>query len=211
MAAASANAEVDLRPLGRAAAVVACVVATIVLIALLVPSGGAFGGPLQANRLEQGSSLTVVRSTKGKRVTFQIPVPWNAGTATAVLDEVVPLEAEGVEIVGTAVVPLGQPAVATDVGFPPPAAVLEPIVDQPVPPGSGTLDGFQVVVGLSGKGGVAAFALVYRVDGTRRVAILPHGVVLCPKACGDGPRADVAERQDSLLHLLSRFVAAPPR
>ena len=208
-AAASANATMDLRPIGTAVLVVVGVVALAFLAGLLVPGGGSFGGPLQSDRLEGGSTMSVVEKTKGRPVTFGLPVPWNAGARTVELQGLTPIGADGIEVIRAAAVPIGAAPLATHKGFPPDAAVLSPLENFAVPPGADDSDGFQIVVGLKGAGTVDGFALTYRVGGTMHVAILGHGAMLCPKACAAQDEAEA--RQRATLASLSGFVSGPPR
>src|SRR5262245_31280314 len=73
-AAASANATMDLRPAATTTLVVVGVVAFAFVAGVLVPGGGSFGGPLQPDRLEGGSTMSVIDKTKGKSVTLGVPV-----------------------------------------------------------------------------------------------------------------------------------------
>ena len=208
-AAASANASLDLVRVGKISLVVVVVAVLVLALMVLVPRGRSLGGPLQGSRLESAATLTVMPKTKGRPVTFGLPVPWNAGRGTVELEAVVPLGATGVEMVRAGVVPLGAPPVPSGKGFPPKASVLEPLEDFPVPPGTNDVDGFQIVVGLKGAGSVPAFALVYRMGGVHYVAVLGHGAVLCTKACADASAVEASQR--AYLANLSSFVASPPR
>jgi hypothetical protein len=207
--AASANAEMNLRPLGRGALVVLAVVLLTLLAATFVPGGTPFGGPLQGDRVDASASLTVVRKARDRPVTFGLPIPWNAGHETVVLEDVAPIGADGVELLGSAAVPLGAPPVETQRGYPPDAAVLSEIEGFPVRPGRSVVDGFQIVVGLRGDGLVPAFAVVYRVGEARHVAIVGHGVLICAASCED-PDAS-AERQRRAVAALAVMVDAPGR
>jgi hypothetical protein len=207
--AASANAEMNLRPLGQGALVVLAVVLFTLLAATFVPGGRAFGGPLQDDRVATTASLTVVPKAKGKPVTFALPVPWNAGEEVAVIEDVAPIGADGLEVVGAAAVPVGAPPVETQRGYPPNAAVLSILEGFPVRPGSSDVDGFQIVVGLRGAGLAPAFAVVYRVGEVRHVAIVGHGVLVCERACED--REVSGERQRAAVAALAVVIAAPER
>jgi hypothetical protein len=207
--AASANAEMNLRPFGLGALVVLAVVVFTFAASTFVPSGTPFGGPLQDDRLNATASLAVVPKAKDQPVAFALPIPWNAGEQTAVLEAVVPIGAEGVELVEAAAVPVGAPPVETQRGYPPDGAVLSTLEGFPVRSGSSDVDGFQVVVGLRGDGLVPAFAMVYRVGDARRVAIVGHGILLCEKACED--REASAERQRLAVAALAVVVDAPAR
>ncbi len=208
-AAASANASMDLVRVGRTVLTVVVISAVALALVLFVPRGKPLGGPLQADRLEGAATLSVVAKTKGKPVTFGLAVPWNAGSGIAELEELIPIGGQGIDVLRAAVTPLGSEPVPTAKGFPPDTAVLEPLEHFAIPPGTSDVDGFQIVVGLKGAGTIPAFALVYRVDGVRHVALLGQGAVLCPKACGDQETAE-AEQRAMLAHL-SPFVGAPAR
>lgn len=207
--AASANAEMNLRPFGHGALVVVAVALFTLVAATFVPGGRPFGGPLQGDRLDASASLTVVRKVKGKPVTFGLPIPWNAGKETAVLEGIAPVGAEGVEMIDAAVVPMGVAPVETQRGYPPDAAVLATLDGFPVRPGSSDVDGFQIVVGLRGEGMVPAFALRYRVGDVAHVAIVGHGILLCATSCQD--RDDSADRQRADVAALAVVVDAPSR
>jgi len=208
-AAPSKNATMDLRPAAITAAVVVGVIAFAFMAGLLVPGGGTFGGPLQPDRLDSGSTMSAIDKTKGKPVTFGVPVPWNASEGTVELQSLVPIGIEGLEVIRAAAVPLGSPPVPNHKGFPPDAAVLQPIEHFAVPPGTDDSDGFQIVVGLKGEGTVQGFALTYRLGGSMHVAIIGHGAMLCPKACEDLDEAEAQQR--SALGSFSAFVSAPVR
>jgi len=208
-AAASANATMDLRPVGTAALVIVGVLALAFVAGMLVPGGGTFGGPLQSDRLEGGSTMSVVEKTKGRPVTFGLPVPWNASAGTAELQGLTPIGADGVEVIRAAAVPIGAAPVATRKGFPPDAAVLSELENFAVPPGNDDSDGFQIVVGLKGEGTVDGFALTYRVGGAMHVAILGHGAMLCTKTCSGQDEAEASQR--AALASLSGFVSGPAR
>lgn len=207
-AASASMASVDLRPVGRGALVTFTVVVFVLLVGLLAPGGRVFGGPLQPDRLEGTASMTSVRKTKGDDVTFSLFVPWNAGSETAVLDSLTPIDADGVSVLSAAVVTSGGPPVETGRGFPPENAVLEPVDGFPVPPGEDVLDGLQLAVELSGVGTVQAFALSYRVGEDHQVAILGNGVMLCIAACEGKTEA---RGQRSEVVALARYVEAPRR
>ncbi len=208
-AASASMASVDLRPVGLGALVVFVVLVFVLIVGLLTPDGHAFGGPLQSDRLEGTASMTSVRKTKGDDVTFSLFVPWNAGSETAVLERLTPIDADGVSVLSAAVVTSGGPPVETGRGFPPENAVLEPIDGFPVPPGQDVLDGLQLAVELSGAGTVPAFALSYRVGEDLHVAILGNGVMLCTDAC-EG-KTEASERQRAEVVSLVAYVEAPRR
>ena len=208
-AAASANASMDLARVGRAVLVVVVVSVMVLSVLLFVPRAKPLGGPLQASRLEGAATLGVVAKTKERAVTFGLAVPWNTGSGIVELEELVPIGADGVEMLQALVVPFGASPVATSKGFPPDTGVLVPLENFPVPPGTNDVDGFQIVVGLKGAGMVPAFALTYRVGGVHHVAILGHGVMLCSKACDGQEVAEAGQR--AFLAGLSAFVEVPAR
>jgi hypothetical protein len=207
--AASANAEMNLRPFGQGALAILAVVLFTLAAGTFVPGGTPFGGPLQGERVDASATLTVVPNAKDKPVTFGLPIPWNAGRETVVLEDVAPINPEGVEFVGAAVVPLGAPPVENARGYPPDAAVLSPVDGFAVRSGSSVVDGFQIVVGVRGDGMVPAFALVYRVGDVRRVAVVGHGILLCEKSCED--REAATQRQRRAVAALAVVVDAPGR
>ena len=208
-AAASKNATMDLRPAAMTTLVIVGVIAFTFVAGSVVPGGGAFGGPLQPDRLESGSTMSTFEKTKGKPVTFGVPVPWNAGSGTVELQALTPIGADGVEVIRATAVPLGSPPVPNHKGFPPDTAILQPVEHFAVPPGTDDSDGFQIVVGLRGEGTVQGFALTYRLGGAMHVAIIGSGALLCPKTCEGVDEAEADQR--SALGSLSSFVSAPLR
>ena len=206
--ASRAAASTDIGPVVRGAAIVAVVGLLTYAASVLVPSGSAFGGPLQGP-MAGSASFTTIRKTGGGDVTLVVPVPWNAGTANVVLDKLAPIELDGVEVKRAGVVPPGSVALASQRGFPPEGAILLPLDGFTVVPGVGELDGFQIAVGLTGDGTVAGFALHYHVNGTSYVAFLPDGAMLCSAGC-EG-RTDAEDAQRAFVSGLDAFVDAPER
>jgi hypothetical protein len=203
-----AAASVDLGPVARGVAVVAAVALLAYAASLFAPSGGAFGGPLQG-AVAGSASFTTIPRTRGGGVTLVVPVPWNAGTGNVVLDELAPIQADGVDVKRAGVAPPGSVALESQRGFPPDGVTLLPVDGYTVAPGVGDLDGFQIAIGLTGQGTVAGFTLHYRVGGTSYVTILPDGAMLCPAGCEGRSEAEDAQR--AALSELDPFVEAPDR
>lgn len=207
-AASQAAARMDLGPSARVGATLAVVAILVLATMAFVPSGGAFGGPLQGP-VAGSASLTTIRRTAGDAVSLVVPVPWNAGTASAILDGVVPIEADGVQVKRAGVAPPGGVALQSQRGFPPQGVALLPVEGYTVAPGAGDLDGLRLVVGLSGEGTVAGFAVHYRVGGTSFVAILPDGALLCTADCED--RTGAEDQQRATIGRLVAFVSVADR
>ena len=201
-------ASLDIGPFVRGGAVVAVVALLVYAASMFAPSGSAFGGPLQGT-VAGSASFTTIRKTGGGEVTLVVPMPWNAGTVSAVLDELVPLDADGVEIKRAGVASAGSVAISSQRGFPPEGLTLLPLDGSTIPPGEGVLDGFQIAVGLTGEGRVAGFALHYRVGQKSYVAILPDGAMLCSAGCQG--RAEAEDAQRDVVAKLADFVEAPDR
>jgi hypothetical protein len=199
---------IDFAPIARGSVVVLIVLALVFAAAIFVPSGSGFGGPLQDSNVGAGSTLDPVGRAR-KTVTIGAFVPWNTSGGTAVLEGIIPVGADGVEIVKTGLAAPGQISIVPQRGYPPDGMILYPVEGSSVAPGSGPLDGAQIAVGLRGEGSVLGFILVYRVGGQRFRALLPSGAVLCHGACED--TTEVVERQRTLLAQLSMFVDAPSR
>ena len=206
--ASRAAASIDIGPVVRGAAIVAAVGLLAYAASVFVPSGGAFGGPLQGP-MAGSASFTTTPKTGGGDVTLVVPVPWNAGTANVVLDKLAPIEADGVEVKRAGVAPPGIVALASQRGFPPQGVTLLPLDGFTVAPGVGELDGFQIVVGIAGEGTVAGFALHYRVGGTSYVAVLPDGAMICSAGCEGQTEAEDAQR--AVVSKLDAFVEAQDR
>jgi hypothetical protein len=193
--ASRAAASMDLGPFVRLVALLVVVGLAVFAARTLVPSARPFGGPLQGP-VVGSTSFTTIGKTGGQPVSLVVQVPWNAGTASAILDRVVPIGAEGVRVKRIGVVPPGGVALQTQRGFPPEGVTLLPVDGYTAAPGVGDLDGFQVVVGLTGEGTVTGFALLYRVGGTSQVALLPDGAMLCADACPDRDEAEDRHRAE---------------
>jgi hypothetical protein len=201
--------DIDWAPIGRGTLVVVVVLMLLVAAWLFMPGGEKFGGPLQDSNVAAGSTMSTVRRAGKGVVTVGAFVPWNTSAGPVLLEQVLPIEAEGVEIVKTGLVAPGQVAIDPQRGYPPDGLILFPVEGSTIEPGSGTLDGAQIAVGLRGEGSVLGFMLVYRVGSERHRALLPNGAVLCRRACGD--TTAVVERQRDLFAELSMYVDAPSR
>lgn len=207
--AARAAGSVDLAPVKRGVLVGLIVLAFALLVSIVMPGTPRFGGPLQDGNVVAGATMTTVRKAGDDVVTIGLLVPWNAGTETAVLEWIAPIRAEGVEMVRSGLPPPGLSALEPTRGFPPSGLTVVSLERAPIPPGSGPLDGTQIVVGLRGKGTVLGFVLRYRVGGATHDALLMSGVMLCGGSCED--KAGAIERQQALGTALVGFVDAPLR
>ena len=168
-----------------------------------------FIADLQANKCEIGMFGVGATLKRAQAVEFSKPYLLTNLYAVTRKDSKIKkwedIDQKGVK----AAVSLGSPVVPNHKGFPPDAAVLQPVEHFAVPPGTDDSDGFQIVGGLRGEGAVQGFALTYRLGGTIHVAILGHGAILCPKTCEGLDEAEA--RQRSALGSLSAFVSAPVR
>jgi hypothetical protein len=200
--------EIDFAPFARGTVVVLIVLALVFAAWIFAPNGSAIGGPLQDSNVGAGSTLATVGRAR-KMVTIGAFVPWNASGSTVMLEEIVPVGAEGVEVVKTGLAAPGQISIVPQRGYPPDGLILYPVEGSTIAPGEGPLDGAQIAVALRGEGSVLGFILVYRAGGETFRALLPNGAVLCPRACED--TTAVVERQRALLAQLSRYVDAPSR
>jgi hypothetical protein len=208
--AASAGAQrLDLAPLARVSLVIVGVLVLAVGASIAVPDPRSIGGPLQDVNVATAASLQTIRKVGGGAVSVGIFVPWNASDGTVVLDTLVPMGADGVEVVKTGVVPAGATAIDPTRGFPPPGINTSRVEGWSVPPGSGPLDGLQLVVGLRGRGHVLAFVLRYHRGGTVHHALITQGAMLCAASCED--RIGVAERQRALAASWAPYLDAPGR
>lgn len=210
-AANSAAAPFDLAPAARVALVVLPVIVFALVVSIVMPNGQAIGGPLQDENVGAGATLTSFRRAGEGTVTIGVIVPWNTSGTTAVLEEIVPLGADGVEVVKTAIVTPGQASIEPTRGFPPDGLVVFPLEDAGIPPGGGPLDGAQIAVGLRGEGSVLAFVLRYRVGDETFQALITSGALLCRGPCEDEDKASVIERQRELAADLATFLDAPSR
>jgi hypothetical protein len=208
-AASTAAAPFDLAPAARVALVVLPVIVFALVVSIVMPNGKAIGGPLQDENIGAGATLTSFRRAGDGTVTIGVFVPWNTSGTTAVLEEIVPLGADGVEVVKTAIVAPGQASIEPTRGFPPEGLVVFPLEDAGIPPGGGPLDGAQIAVGLRGEGSVLAFVLRYRVGDETFQALITNGALLCRGPCED--KAGVIERQRELAADLAAFLDAPSR
>jgi hypothetical protein len=210
-ASAAAAAEfdaIDWAPIGRGTLVVFIVLVLLLAAWMFVPGGAKFGGPLQDSNVAAGSTMSTVRRAKGM-VSVGAFVPWNTSGSPVMLEQIVPIGADGVEVVKTGLAAPGQVSIVPQRGYPPDGVILFPVEGSTIDPGSGPLDGAQIAVGLRGEGSVLGFVLVYRAGGQQHRALLPNGVVMCRRACGD--TTAVVERQRGLLAELSMYVDAPSR
>jgi hypothetical protein len=198
----------DIRPAGRAIAAAVAIGLLALAAGALTPAGQAFGGPVQGP-VTGSTTFTAIRKTGGSAATLGIPVPWNAGSGTVVLEALAPIGVDGVEVERAGVAPPGTMVVAGGRGFPPAGVTLLPVDGFTVRPGTGPLDGFQVIVGLAGEGTVDGFALSYRVGGASYVAILPDGAMLCAAACRG--RAEAEDEQRSAMGGLASLIDVPGR
>jgi hypothetical protein len=208
-AASTAAAPFDLAPAARVGLIVLPVIVFALVVSIVVPNGETIGGPLQDANVGAGATLSTIRRAGDGVVTIGIFVPWNTSGTTAVLEEIVPLGADGVEVVKTAIVAPGQAAIEPTRGFPPDGLVVFPVEDAGIPPGGGPLDGAQIAVGLRGEGSVLAFVLRYRVGDETFQALITNGALLCRGRCED--QAAVIERQRELAADLATFLDAPSR
>ena len=201
----------EIGPAVRAMAVVAGVALLVYVAGLLVPPAVPFGGPLQGPVVGQ-ASLTTIRKAGNGVVSLVIPVPWNAGVENVVLDGLVPIGPEGLQVKRAGVAPAGSVALESQRGFPPPGVTLLPVDGYTVVPGLGELDGFEIVVGLTGEGTIDGFALHYRAGGASYVAVLPDGALLCSGECQGRPEAEDAQRaQRASIARLAAFVEPADR
>jgi hypothetical protein len=201
--------QIDFAPIARGSVVVLVVLALVFAASMFVPSGSSIGGPLQDSNVGAGSTLATVAKARKGIVTIGAFVPWNTSGGTVVLEEIVPIGAEGVEVVKTGLAAPGQISIVPQRGYPPDGLILYPVEGSTIPPGSGPLDGAQIAVGLRGEGSVLGFVVVYRVGGQRFRSLLPNGAIVCRRACGD--TTEVVERQRTVTAQLSMFLDAPSR
>jgi hypothetical protein len=209
---AAAEAEfdaIDWAPIGRGTLVFLIVLVLLFAAWLFVPAGSKFGGPLQDSNVAAGSTMSTVRRAGNGVVTVGAFVPWNTSGSPALLEQVIPVGAEGVEVVKTGLVAPGQFSIDPQRGYPPDGLILFPVEGSTIDPGTGTLDGAQIAIGLRGEGSVLGFILVYRVGGERQAALLPNGAVLCRRACAD--TTALAQHQRDYFGRLSAYVDAPSR
>lgn len=208
-AASEAAAPFDLVPARRVALVVLPVIVLAFVISIVVPDGEKIGGPLQDANVGAGATLSTIRRAGDDVVTIGVFVPWNTSGSTVTLEEIVPLGADGVEVVKTAIAAPGQTSIEPTRGFPPDGLVVFPVEGAGIPPGGGPLDGAQIAVGLRGEGSVLAFVLRYRVGDQIFHALITNGALLCRRPC-EG-KAVVIERQRELAADLVAFLDAPDR
>jgi hypothetical protein len=213
----------DIGRVVRPVLVVFAVLALLVGARALAPSTAPYGGPLQDAALS-GPQATGGRRDIGKPASFGFVLPWNTAEYEAVLERVVPIGAtEGIEVVGAGVLGPAEDVVAFGPGYPPQGRLEPPPVDGfRIPPGSGALDGYQLVVGVQGDGpgvhSIPGFVIEYRVAGTEYRSVVLQGVWLCvPReekpACPEPEEAEagVAASQGEIRGPLLGVVVAPPR
>lgn len=208
-AASEAAAPFDVMPAARVGLVVLPVIVFAFVVSMVLPNGETLGGPLQDANVGAGATLSSIRRAGDGVVTIGVFVPWNTSGTTAVLEEIVPLGADGVEVVKTAIVAPGQASIEPTRGFPPDGLVVFPMEDAGIPPGGGPLDGAQIAVGLRGEGSILAFVLRYRVGNETFQTLITNGALLCRGPCED--KAAVIERQRELAADLASFLDAPSR
>jgi hypothetical protein len=179
------------------------------------------GGPLEDG--DFGSSRTLAGMSKvepGEAVSIGLFVPWNTGSSVATLDSVRTIDkTAGLRVVGTGSLPSDVTGIGTARGFPPSGYTLTRVGGSAVPPGSGPLDSFQLVIGIRanepGLYSIPAFDLRYHVDGREFHAILLQGAWLCVSgekgshACAG--KGLISEQQSRLAETLSPFIVEPDR
>jgi hypothetical protein len=179
------------------------------------------GGPLEDG--DFGSSRTLTGMSKvepGEAVSIGLFVPWNTASTAATLDSVRTIDkTPGLQIVGTGSLPSDVTGIGTARGFPPSGYTLTRVGGSAVPPGSGPLDGFQLVIGIRatepGLYSIPAFDLRYHVEGREFHAILLQGAWLCvtdetgSHACAG--KGLISEQQTHLAETLAPFVVEPDR
>lgn len=211
-------------PLLRAAKVLvplALLLTVVPLVGSRSTSSATFGGPLQDGDFGSNRTLTGVKKVApGKAVSIGLFVPWNTASGAATLDSVRTIDkTAGLEIVGAGSLPSDVTGVGSARSFPPSGYALSPVRGSAVPPGSGPLDDFQLVIGLRatepGLYAIPAFDLRYHVEGREFHAILLQGAWLCVSgekgshACsGTG---QITEQQTRLAETLAPFVVEPDR
>jgi hypothetical protein len=208
----------DVRRIVRVTLAVIGVVAIAIAVWIFLPDSATYGGPLQPELT--GVSNTGAKRGVGKPVTVGLFLPWNVGDENAVLDGLVPLSpSEGIEVVGSGVLPPAASAIGAVGGWPPEGMREPPPVPGfAIPPGEGSLDAYQILVGVQATGPgvhtIPGFEIRYHVGGTDHRAVLIQGVWICvPReekpAC---PGKDgIEEQQRELLASLQPLVDAPSR
>lgn len=179
------------------------------------------GGPLEDG--DFGSNRTLVGVSKvepGEAVSVGLFVPWNTAPSAATLDSVRTIDkTAGLQIVGTGSLPSDVTGIGVVRSFPPSGYTLTRVGGSAVPPGSGPLDSFQLVIGMRasqpGLYSIPAFDLRYQVDGREFHAILLQGAWLCvtgekgSHACAG--KGLISEQQTHLAETLAPFVVEPDR
>lgn len=207
---------------------VATVLVPLAVALIAVPVVGArftasatFGGPLQGRDFGSNRTLTGVNKVApGEAVSIGLFVPWNTATGPATLDAVRTIDKTmGLEIVGTGSLPSDVPGVGSARSFPPSGTSPAPIRGSAIPPGSGPLDDFQLVIGLRasepGLYAIPAFDLRYHVDGREYHAIILQGAWLCvsgePGSHACAGKGKISDQQSRLAETLAPFVVEPER
>jgi len=179
------------------------------------------GGPLEDG--DFGSSRTLTGLSKvepGEAVSIGVFVPWNTAPSTATLDSVRTIDkTAGLQIIGTGSLPSDVTGIGAVRSFPPSGYTLTRVGGSAVPPGSGPLDSFQLVIGMRasqpGLYSIPAFDLRYHVDEREFHAILLQGAWLCVSgekgshACAG--KGLISEQQTRLAESLSPFIVEPDR
>jgi hypothetical protein len=179
------------------------------------------GGPLEDG--DFGSNRTLTGMTKvapGEAISVGLFVPWNTAPSVATLDSVRTIDkTPGLQIVGTGSLPSDVTGIGSVRGFPPSGYTLTRLAGSAVPPGSGPLDSFQLVIGMRasqpGLYAIPAFDLWYHIDGREFHAILLQGAWLCVSgekgahACAG--KGLISEQQTHLAETLAPFIVEPDR
>lgn len=179
------------------------------------------GGPLEDG--DFGSSRTLTGMSKvepGEAVSIGLFVPWNTASSAATLDSVGAIDkTAGLQIVGTGSLSSDVTGIGIVRSFPPNGYTLTRVGGSAVPPGSGPLDSFQLVIGMRasqpGLYAIPAFDLRYHVDGREFHAILLQGAWLCVSgqkgshACAG--KGLISEQQAHLAGTLAPFIVEPDR
>jgi hypothetical protein len=208
----------DVRRLVRIGLAVLGVAAITIGIWVLVPDQATYGGPLQDPNLP--SSAVGAKRGAGKPISVGLFLPWNVDDEDAVLDRLVPLSPSvGIEVVDAGVLPPEVPGIGAVNGWPPEGMTEPPPVHGfVVPPGEGSLDGYQIVVGVRaaepGVHTIPGFEVRYRVGGADYRAVMLQGVWICvprqekPACPGKG---SIEEQQQDLRASLLPLIDAPSR
>lgn len=179
------------------------------------------GGPLEDGNFGSSRTLTGVSKVEpGEAVSVGLFVPWNTAPSAATLDSVRTIDkTAGLQIIGTGSLPTDVTGIGIVRSFPPSGYTLTRVGGSAVPPGSGPLDSFQLVIGMRatrpGLYAIPAFDLRYHVNGREFHAILLQGAWLCvtgekgSHACAG--KGLISEQQTRIAESLSPFVVDPDR